>query len=87
MCGEMENRLKSVEAPDEEETVTRESFSDIKCNISSSTNYMISGINEVSCFYLLSFFFSFLEYFFGWNLFLSRVNSDEDADSLQKTVN
>lgn len=42
-----ESRLKSVEAPDEEATVSKESFSDIKCNISSTTNYMITGIVEV----------------------------------------
>ncbi|KAK4699733.1 ubiquitin carboxyl-terminal hydrolase 14, partial [Phenoliferia sp. Uapishka_3] len=46
MTGEMETVTKSVEAPDEEPVVTREKWSDLKCNISSSTNYMISGINE-----------------------------------------
>ncbi|KAM0747751.1 ubiquitin C-terminal hydrolase [Meredithblackwellia eburnea MCA 4105] len=44
--GELERTVKSVEAPDEEPVVTKEKFSDIKCNISANTNYMISGITE-----------------------------------------
>lgn len=40
-------RLKCVEAPDEEPTVLKEPFLEIKCNISSTTNYMTSGITEV----------------------------------------
>ncbi|KAL8279698.1 hypothetical protein RQP46_008011 [Phenoliferia psychrophenolica] len=46
MTGEMVKTLKSVEAPDEPATVSKESFGDIKCNISSTTNYMINGIVE-----------------------------------------
>lgn len=42
-----ETRLKSVEAPDEAPTTSTETFSDIKCNISTTTNYMINGITEV----------------------------------------
>jgi hypothetical protein len=39
--------LKSVEAPDEEPTVSKEQFLELKANISMNTNYMMQGISEV----------------------------------------
>ncbi|KAI5481140.1 ubiquitin carboxyl-terminal hydrolase 14 [Pseudohyphozyma bogoriensis] len=44
--GEIEKTLRTAEAPDEPATSTKEKFLDIKCNISSTTNYMINGITE-----------------------------------------
>ena len=38
--------LEGVEAPDETATVSTEKFSVMGCNISSSTNYMMTGITE-----------------------------------------
>lgn len=43
--------LKSAEAPDEEPTVSKEKFLELKCNISMSTNYMMQGIAEVRAIY------------------------------------
>lgn len=43
--------LKSAEAPDEEPTVSKEKFLELKCNISMSTNYMMQGIAEVRATY------------------------------------
>lgn len=40
-------RLKSAEAPEEEPTVSKEQFLEVKCNISGTTNYMMQGISEV----------------------------------------
>lgn len=40
-------RLTCTEAPDELPTVSAESFLEIKCNISASTNYMMTGISQV----------------------------------------
>ena len=45
------NSLKSTEAPDEEPTVSKEKFLELKCNISMSTNYMMQGIAEVRAIY------------------------------------
>lgn len=42
-----DDRLESTEAPDEEPTVSKEQFLELKCNISMSTNYMMQGIAEV----------------------------------------
>ncbi len=39
-------RLKSVEAPEEAPTTRTENFRDLKCNISASTNYLMTGISE-----------------------------------------
>ncbi|GAA5962266.1 hypothetical protein JCM8115_004272 [Rhodotorula mucilaginosa] len=46
LTGEFEKTLKSTEAPDEEPTVSKEKFLELKCNISMSTNYMMQGIAE-----------------------------------------
>ncbi|POY72836.1 putative Ubiquitinyl hydrolase 1 [Rhodotorula taiwanensis] len=46
LMGEYEKTLKSTEAPDEEPTVSKEQFLELKCNISMSTNYMMQGIAE-----------------------------------------
>ncbi|BGP19776.1 hypothetical protein JCM10213_006438 [Rhodosporidiobolus nylandii] len=46
LMGEFEKTLKSAEAPDEEPKTTKEPFLEVKCNISSSTNYMMQGIAE-----------------------------------------
>ena len=42
------SRLKCVEAPEEEPKVTKVRFDGIPCNISSTTNYMMTGLTEVS---------------------------------------
>ncbi len=39
--------LKCSEAPEEASTSSTENFLEIKCNISSTTNYMMTGISEV----------------------------------------
>ncbi|GAA5840585.1 hypothetical protein JCM11251_007620 [Rhodosporidiobolus azoricus] len=46
LTGEFEKTLKSDEAPNEEPTVSKEKFLEVKCNISSATNYMMQGIAE-----------------------------------------
>ncbi|GAA5945898.1 hypothetical protein JCM3775_003340 [Rhodotorula graminis] len=46
MMGEFTKTLKSAEAPDEEPTVSKEAFLELKCNISSQTNYMMQGLSE-----------------------------------------
>ncbi|BGP03291.1 Ubiquitin carboxyl-terminal hydrolase 6 [Rhodotorula toruloides] len=46
MTGEFEKTLKSAEAPEEEPTVSKEQFLEVKCNISGTTNYMMQGISE-----------------------------------------
>lgn len=46
MTGEMQTTLKSAEAPAEEPTVSKDKFLEIKCNINSTTNYMVSGIMD-----------------------------------------
>ncbi|KAF8745444.1 Cysteine proteinase, partial [Rhizoctonia solani] len=46
MVGEMRKVLKSVEDTEEPESVSVEEMLKINCNISSSTNYMHSGIKE-----------------------------------------
>jgi len=38
--------LSSAEAPDEAPTTRTENFRDLKCNISASTNYMVTGITD-----------------------------------------
>lgn len=40
------DRLKSAEAPEEQPTVSKEQFLEVKCNISGTTNYMMQGISE-----------------------------------------
>ncbi|GAA5917178.1 hypothetical protein JCM8208_003999 [Rhodotorula glutinis] len=46
MMGEFTKTLKSAEAPEEEPTVSKEAFLELKCNISSQTNYMMQGLSE-----------------------------------------
>ncbi|CAE7143757.1 unnamed protein product [Rhizoctonia solani] len=46
MMGEMRTVLKSVEDPEEPESVSTDEMLKINCNISSATNYMHSGIKE-----------------------------------------
>ncbi|GAA5863401.1 hypothetical protein JCM8547_006970 [Rhodosporidiobolus lusitaniae] len=46
LMGEFEKTLKSAEAPDEEPTLSKEPFLEVKCNISMNTNYMMQGISE-----------------------------------------
>ncbi|SCV73153.1 BQ2448_7078 [Microbotryum intermedium] len=46
MMGEMTKTLKSPDAPDEEPTVSKERFLEVKCPISASTTYMMTGIND-----------------------------------------
>ncbi|SCZ99769.1 BZ3501_MvSof-1269-A2-R1_Chr12-2g03471 [Microbotryum saponariae] len=46
MMGEMTKTLKSPEALGEEPTVSKERFLEIKCPISASTTYMMTGIND-----------------------------------------
>lgn len=43
----MYRRVKSDEAPEEGVTTKKDTFLDIKCNINSTTNYMMQGISEV----------------------------------------
>ncbi|TNY17430.1 hypothetical protein DMC30DRAFT_419798 [Rhodotorula diobovata] len=46
MMGEFTKTLKSAEAPEEEPTVSKEQFLELKCNISAQTNYMMQGLSE-----------------------------------------
>ncbi|KAK4049975.1 deubiquitinating enzyme [Microbotryomycetes sp. JL201] len=46
LTGEMTKTLQSDEAPEEPPTTSKDTFLDIKCNISSTTNFMMSGIVE-----------------------------------------
>ncbi|GAA5983336.1 hypothetical protein JCM11641_006037 [Rhodosporidiobolus odoratus] len=46
LMGEFVKTLKSAEAPDEDATISNEPFLEVKCNISSTTNYMMQGIAE-----------------------------------------
>ncbi|KAG9078282.1 deubiquitinating enzyme [Ceratobasidium sp. UAMH 11750] len=48
MMGEMRTVLKSIEDPEEPEKVTTEGMLKINCNITASTNYMHTGIKDVS---------------------------------------
>lgn len=56
MTGHMVIKRSSPEAPDEQPTFSKDPFSMLQCNISSSTNEMTSGILEVSALFLLSSF-------------------------------
>ncbi|BGP43280.1 deubiquitinating enzyme [Rhodotorula kratochvilovae] len=46
LMGEFTKTLKSAEAPEEEPTVSKEQFLELKCNISAQTNYMMQGLAE-----------------------------------------
>ncbi|GAA6040426.1 hypothetical protein JCM8097_004543 [Rhodosporidiobolus ruineniae] len=46
LTGEFEKTLKSDEAPEEPATTSKERFLELKCNISSSTNYLMQGLTE-----------------------------------------
>ncbi|KAH9821002.1 ubiquitin C-terminal hydrolase [Melampsora americana] len=46
MAGEMTTETKCIEAPDEPPTTQKEKWLELKCNISISTNYLITGIQD-----------------------------------------
>ncbi|EGG01722.1 ubiquitin C-terminal hydrolase [Melampsora larici-populina 98AG31] len=46
MAGEMTTETKCIEAPDEPPTIQKEKWLELKCNISISTNYLITGIQD-----------------------------------------
>ncbi|KAG0143794.1 hypothetical protein CROQUDRAFT_660768 [Cronartium quercuum f. sp. fusiforme G11] len=46
MAGEMTTETKCAEAPDEPPTIQKEKWLELKCNISISTNYLITGIQD-----------------------------------------
>lgn len=46
MTGELETETKCTEASDEPPTMSKEKWLELKCNISISTNYMITGIQD-----------------------------------------
>ena len=46
LTGELETETKCTEAPEEPPTISKEKWLELKCNISISTNYMITGIQD-----------------------------------------
>ncbi|GAA6018668.1 hypothetical protein JCM11491_001253 [Sporobolomyces phaffii] len=46
MTGRLQKKLSSPEAPAEEPKVSSETFLELKCNISGTTNYMMQGLTE-----------------------------------------
>ncbi|KAH9450679.1 hypothetical protein Pst134EB_018205 [Puccinia striiformis f. sp. tritici] len=46
LTGEIETETKCIEAGDEPATISKEKWLELKCNISISTNYMITGIQD-----------------------------------------
>lgn len=54
------SRLKCDEAPEEPSTVSTEKVLKIECNISITTNFMLSGIMDVRSASLLFFLFLFM---------------------------
>lgn len=46
MTGEITTATKSIEAPEEPQTTSSESFTALKCNINAETNYLSSGIKD-----------------------------------------
>ncbi|KAI9622475.1 hypothetical protein H4Q26_015156 [Puccinia striiformis f. sp. tritici PST-130] len=46
LTGEIETETKCIEAEDEPATISKEKWLELKCNISISTNYMITGIQD-----------------------------------------
>ncbi|MBW0471402.1 hypothetical protein O181_011117 [Austropuccinia psidii MF-1] len=46
MTGELTTETKCIEAPEEPSTISKEKWLQLKCNISISTNYMITGIQD-----------------------------------------
>jgi len=46
LTGELETETKCTEAPDEPPTISKEKWLELKCNISISTNYMLTGIQD-----------------------------------------
>ncbi|KNZ52165.1 ubiquitin carboxyl-terminal hydrolase [Puccinia sorghi] len=46
LTGELETETKCTEAPDEPPTISKDKWLELKCNISISTNYMLTGIQD-----------------------------------------
>ncbi|KAI8461945.1 ubiquitin C-terminal hydrolase [Phakopsora pachyrhizi] len=46
MTGEITTETKCIEVPEETPTISKERFLELKCNISISTNHMITGIQD-----------------------------------------